>query len=104
MVKEPVRSRETLVPDSVGLSRQIRSAESRSVRRWLERFLVAAIVLAVASAVGVVQLASCPAEVESSGVIPAEHPTGGLCGAKRAAGAYAARFAGIAKHYAATKQ
>lgn len=70
------------------------SAKSSSVQRWIKRFAVVVIVLAVGSMVGVLTVTPRPAEIESAPVVAAEEAS-----FRRSLDAYAARYTGLAEHY-----
>ncbi|MFO7741799.1 MAG: hypothetical protein R6X31_05730 [Anaerolineae bacterium] len=100
------------------------SAESGRVERWVKRFVVAVIVLAVGSIVGFLVITPRPAEIESAAVLAAEEASlrrsidayaarytgmaenylAGSHSSLRAMDAYAARYTGIAEHYAASSE
>ncbi|MBS3784068.1 MAG: hypothetical protein KGY78_06460, partial [Anaerolineae bacterium] len=65
------------------------------LKRWLKRFLIALVILAVGSAVGVLSLTPRTTDTESSAVVVADADA-----ARRGMDAYAARYSGLAQHYA----
>ena len=73
------------------------TTRTSSLKRWLSRLLVALVMLGVVSAVGLLAITPRPAEVESSAVVAA-----GEAGRSRSNDAYAARYAGLARHYTAS--
>lgn len=70
------------------------SARSRSMNQWVKRVVIAVIILAVGSMVGVLALSPRPAQIESA-VVADE------AAVRRSIGAYAARLTGLADHYSA---
>ncbi len=72
------------------------SPRSSRVQRGVKRVTLAAVVLAVGSIVGVLAITPRPSQIEPSAVVVANEST-----ARRAVDAYAARYTGVARHYAA---
>ncbi|MEA3376158.1 MAG: hypothetical protein U9R72_08195 [Chloroflexota bacterium] len=72
------------------------SAESGRVERWVKRFVVAVIVLAVGSMVGILAITPPPAELEPAAVAAADEAS-----MRRTIDAYAARYTGMAENYLA---
>ena len=72
------------------------SANTSSVQQWIKRVVAAVAILGVGSLVGILALNPRPAEIESAVVVAADEAT-----VRRSLDAYAARYAGIAQHYAA---
>jgi hypothetical protein len=95
MDERAAAAQKSTVSESISLRRQAMSAKSSSVQRWIKGFVVVVIVLAVGSMVGVLAITPRPAEIESAAVVVAEEAS-----MRRSIDAYAARYTGLAEHYA----
>jgi hypothetical protein len=94
MDERAAAAQKSTVSESISLRRRAMSAKSSSVQRWIKRFVVVVIVLAVGSMVGVLAITPRPAEIESAAVVVAEEAS-----MRRSIDAYAARYTGLAEHY-----
>jgi len=89
-----VEGKRSPVSESISLKKPAMSAKSSRAQRWIKRFVVAAIVLAVGSMVGVLATTPRPAEIGPAAVVAADEDT-----ARRSWDAYAARYTGMAAHF-----